>query len=94
MQNNGTAKFSVEKLIHKVVTPTVFIVTHTNKEMGTGGGGGPVLIKKIWRIFSPNSTLPSPFKKMIIIVLTFRRVHVTYIVRDFSDITTIRFGEI
>ena len=95
MQNNGTAKFSVEKLIHKVVTPTVFIVTHTNKEMGTGGGGGGGgLIKKIWRIFSPNSTLPSPFKKMIIIVLTFRRVHVTYIVRDFSDITTIRFGEI
>ena len=40
MQNTGTAKFSVEKLIHKVVTPTVFIVTHTNKEMGTGGGGG------------------------------------------------------
>ena len=83
MQNNGTAKFSVEKLIHKVVTPTVFIVTPP-----------PGLIKKIWRIFSPNSTLPSPFKKMIIIVLTFRRVHVTYIVRDFSDITTIRFGEI
>ena len=91
MQNTGTAKFSVEKLIHKVVTPTVFIVTHTNKEMGTGG---VVLIKKIWQIFSPNSTLPSPFKK--------NDNNSTYVPEStcniyyhiFSHITTIRLGGI
>ena len=31
MQNTGRGKFGVKELIQKVVTPTEFIVTHTNK---------------------------------------------------------------
>ena len=31
VQNTGRAKFGVKELILKSVTPTVFIITHTNK---------------------------------------------------------------
>ena len=31
MKNTDIAKFYVKELIYKVIMPTVFIVTHTNK---------------------------------------------------------------